>query len=183
MKKSRFAFAVAVSTIVITLTLSAIAAAEVLITVIGDSNVVGKGVSSSDSYPAKLERALKARGYDVRVVNSGRIGDTTAGVLARLDSDVSQGTKTVIVWVGINDIRAGASEATVEANRRAIASRLKARGIAVLLLGPRHGLRNQPQYLLGDPQFHLNPAGYDVIVAQTLPRIQTLIGAAGKKSS
>ena len=134
------------------------------------------------SHPAKLERALKARGYDVHVVNAGRTGDTTAGVLARLDSDVSQDTKVAVVWVGINDIRSGASEAAVEANRRAIASRLKARGIAVLLLGPRHGLRNQSQYLLGDPQFHLNPAGYDVIVARTLPRIQSLIGGAGKKS-
>lgn len=183
MKKLHLAFVFAVSTIALGWNFSETAAAEpIQIVVIGDSNVVGKGVSRSEAYPAKLERALKARGYDVGVVNAGRTGDTTDGVLARVDSDVPQGTKLAIVWVGINDLRSGASEATVEAGRQAIARRLRARGIPVILVGPRHGLRNQPQYLLGDPQFHLNPAGYDVVVARTLPAIRAVIERASKKN-
>lgn len=180
MRRLQLPFLAVVTAILVLLNWVGTAAAEsTLIVVIGDSNVVGKGVSSSDAYPAKLERALKANGYDVRVSNAGRTGDTTSAVLARLDSDVPQGTKLAIVWVGINDLRAGVSEATVEANRRTIASRLRARGIAVLLLGPRHGLRNQPQFLLGDPHFHLNPAGYDVMVARTLPQVRSSIGRKG----
>jgi lysophospholipase L1-like esterase len=150
----------------------------VVIAAIGDSNVAGKGVSPSEAYPAKLERALRAKGYDVRVINAGMTTDTTQGVLSRLDSAVPQGTRIAIVWVGINDLRAGVPPATVEADRQTIANRLRARGIKVLLLGPRHGLGNSPQFLLGDAQKHLNPAGYDQIVARTLPQVQALIGSA-----
>jgi acyl-CoA thioesterase-1 len=151
-------------------------AETIQIVAVGDSNIAGKGVSSSENYPAKLERALQARGYDAHVANAGINGDTTDSVLSRIDRAVPAGTKLAIVWVGINDLRHGVSAASVEAGRQAIASRLRARGIKVLLLGPRHGLRDQPQYLIGDAQAHLNPAGYDVIVARTLPQVVALIG-------
>jgi acyl-CoA thioesterase I len=148
----------------------------IVIAVIGDNNIAGKGVSASDSYPAKLERALRAKGYDVRVINSGISGDSTQGVLSRLDSAAPQGTRIAIVWVGVNDLRGGGSSATVEAGRQAIAGRLRARGIKVLLLGPRHGMGGNPQFLLGDAQKHLNAAGYDQMVARTLPQVEALIG-------
>jgi lysophospholipase L1-like esterase len=148
----------------------------IVIAAIGDSNIAGKGVSASESYPAKLERALRSKGYDVRVINSGISGDTTEGVLSRLDSAAPAGTRIAIVWVGVNDLRGGGSPATVDAGRQAIASRLRARGIKVLLLGPRHGMGGNPQFLVGDAQHHLNPAGYDQMVARTLPQVEALIG-------
>ncbi len=80
------------------------------------------------------------------------------------------------MWVGINDLRAGVSAAQVQSGRQAIAAKLRARGIKVLMLGPRHGLAGQPQYLTGDQQQHLNAAGYDVIVARTIGRVRALIG-------
>jgi acyl-CoA thioesterase-1 len=150
--------------------------AKAQIVAIGDSNVAGKGVSSSENYPSQLERALRAKGYEVHVVNEGINGDTSAGVLSRIDSAVPSGTRLAIVWVGINDLRAGVPAAQVEANRHAIAAKLRARGIKVLLLGPRHGLAGQPQYLTGDRQNHLNAAGYGVIVARTIGQVQGLIG-------
>ena len=153
-------------------------AEPIQIAAIGDSNIAGKGVSSAEAYPAKLERALRANGYNVRVLNNGINGDTTKGVLSRLNSAAPQGTRIAIVWVGINDLRAGVSPATVEAERQEIANRLQLRGIKVLLLGPRHGLRDQPQYLQGDAQYHLNSAGYDVIVARTLSQVQALVESA-----
>jgi acyl-CoA thioesterase-1 len=151
-------------------------AETIQIVAIGDSNIAGKGVSSSEAYPAKLERALLAKGYDARVTNAGINGDTSAGLLSRLNADVPQGTRVAIVWVGINDLRKGVPAAQVEANRQQAAARLRARGIKVLLLGPRHGLVGQPKYLIGDQQQHLNPAGYDVIVARTVGRVQALLG-------
>ncbi len=150
-------------------------AEPVTIVAIGDSNIAGKGVSSSETYPAKLERALRARGYDVRVVNEGMTGDTVPGVASRAAA-VPAGTKLVIVWVGVNDLRDGVPAAKVESGRQAIAAQLRARGIKVLLLGPRHGLGEQPQYLIGDRQKHLNAAGYDVMVARTIGRVEALIG-------
>src|SRR5262252_9197490 len=53
------------------------------IVVFGDSLVAGLGLKPSDAFPAQLERALKARGYSVEVINAGVSGDTTAGGLAR----------------------------------------------------------------------------------------------------
>ncbi len=60
-------------------------ARQLHVVVLGDNNIRGKGVSLHDAYPAQLERALRARGVDVTVANSGRDGDTTTGVMARLD--------------------------------------------------------------------------------------------------
>ena len=52
---------------------------------LGDSLTAGFGLPASDSFPAQLEVALKARGLSVEVLNAGVSGDTTAGGLARLD--------------------------------------------------------------------------------------------------
>ncbi|MGL4559403.1 MAG: GDSL-type esterase/lipase family protein, partial [Afipia sp.] len=38
------------------------ARAQVQVAVIGDSNVYGKGISSSENYPSQLQAALNARG-------------------------------------------------------------------------------------------------------------------------
>jgi acyl-CoA thioesterase I len=156
-------------------------AEPIIVAAIGDSNIAGNGVSPSDAYPAKLERALRAKGYDVRVLNNGINGDTAKGVLSRLDSAAPQGTKVAVVLVGINDLRAGVSAATVEANRQTIARNLRARGIGVILLGPRHGLPSHPEYLQGDIQTHLNAADYDAIVARTLPQVTDLLDHASQK--
>src|SRR5450631_1050982 len=133
MKQLYCAFVLVIATWTFGWMTSSGAQAQTLIAVIGDSNVAGKGVSSSENYPTKLERALKAKGYDVRVVNLGITGDTTSGVLSRLDS-VPQGTRVAIVWVGVNDRRRGVPEATIQGNHQEIARQLRARGIAVLVL-------------------------------------------------
>jgi acyl-CoA thioesterase-1 len=51
----------------------------------GDSLTAGLGVPIEDAYPARLERRLRAEGYNYRVVNAGVSGDTTAGGLRRVD--------------------------------------------------------------------------------------------------
>ena len=71
--------------------------AQAQIVAIGASNVAGRGVSSSDAWPAQLEGMLAAKGRNVHVTNAGISGDTNAGMLARLDSAVTQGTKVVLL--------------------------------------------------------------------------------------
>ena len=80
------------------------ALAEIRIVALGDSGIYGQGVGRNETYPAKLERALKARGHDVSVANAGSNGDTTQGVLNRLDTAVPQGTQIVVLSVGVNDV-------------------------------------------------------------------------------
>ena len=64
---------------------------------LGASNTFGKGVSRSQSYPAQLETLLRKSGLDVRVVNAGINGDTTGGMLARLDRVVPKRTGVAVL--------------------------------------------------------------------------------------
>ncbi|MET0157164.1 MAG: GDSL-type esterase/lipase family protein, partial [Methyloceanibacter sp.] len=67
------------------LSASQAAAPTPVIVAFGDSLTAGLGLPEKDSFPAQLERALKARGQEVKVVNAGVSGDTAAAGLARLD--------------------------------------------------------------------------------------------------
>ncbi len=158
-------------------------AATIQIAAIGDSNVEGFGVAPEDSYPAQLERALKAKGFDVHVLNSGRKEDTIARVQARLDSAAPPGTQIAIVWVGVNDKRAGMSITAVRAGKQKIVSSLEARGIEVLSFrgDPGEDLRNNPRLVRGDWQRHFNAAGYGQIVERTLPQVIALIERVNHK--
>ena len=59
--------------------------------------------------------------------NRGIAGDTTAGVLARLDASVRGSPERIFVMVGLNDLFTGVPEAEVEANMRQILSGLAER--------------------------------------------------------
>jgi acyl-CoA thioesterase I len=96
---------------------------------LGASNTAGKGVSPSQAYPAQLEIMLRARGFDVNVINAGVSGDTTGGMMARLESAVPKGTSVVILQPGGNDLRKGAPNYTAE-----LRSRLSAMGVKVIML-------------------------------------------------
>lgn len=63
---------------------------------LGASNTEGYGVGSVQAYPSQLERMLRARGLSVSVRNAGVSGNTTAQMLARLDSAVPAGTRLVL---------------------------------------------------------------------------------------
>jgi hypothetical protein len=71
--------------------------AQAQIVAFGASNVAGRGVSGSEAFPAQLERMLSAKGYNVHVANAGISGDTNAGMLARLDQAVPDGTRIVLL--------------------------------------------------------------------------------------
>ena len=73
------------------------AADAATIVALGASNTFGKGVARNQAYPAQLEAILRAKGANVRVVNAGINGDTTEGMLQRLDRAVPNGTSAVIL--------------------------------------------------------------------------------------
>ena len=101
----------------------------------GDSLMAGYQLAPGDAYPAKLEAALKAQGIDVAIANAGVSGDTTAAGLARIDWSVPDGTDAVILELGANDALRGVPPQETERNLDAMLTRLKARGIAVILMG------------------------------------------------
>ena len=72
--------------------------ADAQVVCLGASNTAGKGVSQQEAYPAQLEIMLRARHYDGGVANAGVSGDTTWGMLNRLESAVPIGTRVVISY-------------------------------------------------------------------------------------
>jgi len=103
----------------------------------GDSLTTGYGLPKADSFAAKLEVALRARGLDVSVANAGVSGDTASMGLARLDWSIPADTDGVIVELGANDMLRGQPPATTRKALTDILSRLKSRGVPVLLAGMR----------------------------------------------
>jgi acyl-CoA thioesterase-1 len=101
----------------------------------GDSLAAGFGLGSRDGFTAKLEMALKAKGIEARVINGGLSGDTSAGGLARLDWALEPKPDFAIVELGANDGLRGLDPAQTRANLDAILTKLKAKGVPVLLAG------------------------------------------------
>ena len=113
----------------------AAAAEPVKLVALGDSLTAGLGLERDDAFPARLERALKARGHDVEITNAGVSGDTTAGGLARVDWSVGADADGVIVELGANDALRGITPSETRANLDQLISRLLERNTAVLLAG------------------------------------------------
>ena len=111
------------------------AAATPVIVAFGDSLTAGLGLPEKDSFPAQLERVLKARGQEVKVVNAGVSGDSAAAGLARLDWAMPDDASAVIVELGANDALQGLDPAATKATIEKIITELKARGLPILLAG------------------------------------------------
>ena len=101
----------------------------------GDSLMAGYQLDAGQSFPEKLEAALKARGHDVVITNAGVSGDTTSGGLSRLDWSVPDDTDLVILELGANDMLRGLSPDVTEKNLTAMIERLQERDIDVILAG------------------------------------------------
>ncbi len=110
-------------------------AAEKTILALGDSLTAGFGLNGSESFPSKLQMALRDAGHKVRVINGGVSGDTTAGGLARLDWLMQELPDLVIVEMGANDALRGQPPAGTRRNLDSIIRRIKARSVKVVVAG------------------------------------------------
>jgi acyl-CoA thioesterase I len=107
----------------------------VKLVVLGDSLSAGLGLSASDAFPAKLQKSLRDKGIAVDIGNAGVSGDTASGGRDRLDWSVPEGTRGVILELGANDALRGTDPAVTRSALSDILTRLKARGVPVLLCG------------------------------------------------
>ena len=102
---------------------------------LGDSLTAGYNLPGSAAFPVKLEQALRRKGVAVEIVNAGVSGDTSQAGLERLDWSVPDGTDGVILELGANDALRGIDPAQTRQSLEAIITRLRQRGIAVMLAG------------------------------------------------
>jgi acyl-CoA thioesterase-1 len=103
--------------------------------VLGDSLSAGLGLPGPAAFPARLQKTLNNNGIEVDMINAGVSGDTTSGGRDRLDWSVPEGTEAVILELGANDALRGVDPKVTRSALTDILTRLKARGIAVLLCG------------------------------------------------
>jgi acyl-CoA thioesterase-1 len=104
----------------------------------GDSLLAGYGLEDGESYPDRLEQALRARGVNARIVNTGVSGDTTAAGLQRLEftlKNQSVKPELAIISLGGNDMLRSLPPEETRANLEKILQRLKQDDIPVVLLG------------------------------------------------
>jgi acyl-CoA thioesterase-1 len=113
----------------------AAAAKPIKLVVLGDSLSAGLGLPAAAAFPERLQKSLRSKGMAVDIVNAGVSGDTASGGRDRLDWSVPEGTDGVIVELGANDALRGTDPAVTHAALSDILTRLKARGIAVMLCG------------------------------------------------
>ncbi|HCT72490.1 MULTISPECIES: arylesterase [Psychrobacter] len=108
----------------------------ITILALGDSLTEGLGVDKNDNYPAQLEDRLQAMGYDnAKVINSGLSGETSTGLVNRLDWVLQTKPDVTILTIGANDAIRGIDVATIEANIRMAVKRLQDNGSVVILGG------------------------------------------------
>jgi acyl-CoA thioesterase I len=143
--------------------------APLRIVALGASNTAGWGVAASESYPAQLEALFAAKGLPASVANAGVPGDTTGGMLARLDREVPPGTQLVILQPGTNDERYGSGAERI-ANIAEIGRRLDGRGIKLLII-ENSMLEELPASELREDGIHYTPKGYTLLAQRILPLI------------
>jgi acyl-CoA thioesterase-1 len=192
--------------LIVALTLFGVATAEAQVVALGDSQTRGYLLPLSDAWPAKLEGLLHQRGIKVSVANEGVNGDTSDGMLSRLDSAVPSGTRVVILMCCGNDNKDKRHiVADHLGNVTAMVTRLRARGIAVVYSAARgvayRGLDNAgaaaarsagalwcgesyqglpPEDKEDSPAgVHPTPSGHDKIAARMLPCVLRALGRSG----
>ncbi len=107
--------------------------------VLGDSLTAGYGLAQADGFVPRLEAALRAEGYDIRVIGAGVSGDTSAGGLARLPwllaGPEQDRPDAVMVELGGNDGLRGLDPEAMEKNLDGILGLLDDRGLPAILTG------------------------------------------------
>ena len=108
---------------------------QIKILVLGDSLTAGYGLDKNGSFPAVLEKYLRASGWDTTIANGGVSGDTSAGGKNRLKWALTKNPDVVIIELGANDGLRGLNPNNTKENLAAILRELRQRKISVLLAG------------------------------------------------
>jgi acyl-CoA thioesterase I len=200
-------------------TVPGVAVAEAIkIAVFGDSSTYGSGpggrggrtgltggVPTTENFAAKLERALRARGWDISVSDKSAPGRLASGAAPLVSSQIPAGTQLSIVVLGATDINyRRASPAEVAFNLNALIDALHSRGSMVIVVkqwgaavtaainsadaiaGWWNGMYGgaavvRPEYDSGDGE-HLNSAGFDIVVARAVPDVERVLASRGFRS-
>ena len=102
---------------------------------LGTSLTAGLGLDPDSAYPQQIQRKIDASGLPYQTVNAGVSGETSAGLLRRLDWVLRRPADVIVVETGANDGLRGLPVAATRATIGEILTRIRAvRPDATLLL-------------------------------------------------
>ncbi|GMM92769.1 arylesterase [Qipengyuania sp. MTN3-11] len=122
---------------------------ERVILAFGDSLFAGYGLGEAEAYPERLQVALRGEGVNVRVIDAGVSGDTSAAGAQRLGfvlDGLDAKPDLVLLELGGNDLLRGIEPAQTRANFEAMLEELRSRDIPVLIMGMRAPPNYGPEY-------------------------------------
>ena len=102
---------------------------------LGDSLTEGYKLAKDEAYPAIIERQLKAQKKDVKVINGGVSGATSASGLKRLDWYLKSKPDIMVLALGANDGLRGLKVSETQKNLSLVIETAQKRDITVILAG------------------------------------------------
>jgi acyl-CoA thioesterase-1 len=102
---------------------------------LGDSLTEGYQLSKEEAYPALVEKNLRKRFQNIKVINGGVSGATSASGLKRLDWYLTSKPDIMVLALGANDGLRGMKTHETEKNLSLVIEKAKTRGITVILAG------------------------------------------------
>ena len=107
----------------------------VTILFLGDSLTEGYLVNEEYSYPSLVKENLLGKKYNVKIVNGGLRGDTTAGGLNRYKWFLKTDFDVLFLALGSNDGLRGINLVNIRKNLKEIIEKSKKKGVKVILAG------------------------------------------------
>jgi acyl-CoA thioesterase-1 len=173
---------------------------SVTVVAFGDSLTAGFGTTGNGDYVSLLSNRT-----GVAIINAGRIGDTTADALARINGAVlSRDPDIVIVLLGGNDLLQGVPVPQRISNITSVVQQIRTDGAIVILVGVGHppidpfdgalaGIASQTsssyvpailEGIFGVPSLmadviHPNNAGHAIMADRIEPALRAALAAVG----
>jgi acyl-CoA thioesterase I len=102
---------------------------------IGDSLTEGYNLSKEEAYPALIEKELRKKHQQVKVINGGVSGATSASGLKRLGWHLKAKPDILVLALGANDGLRGLKSTETEKNLSSVIEKAQSQGVEVILVG------------------------------------------------
>lgn len=102
---------------------------------LGDSLTEGYQLSKEEAYPALVEKELRKEKKDIKVINGGSSGATSASGAKRVDWYLKARPDIMVLALGANDGLRGLKIDQTEKNLSSVIEKAQSQGIKVVLAG------------------------------------------------
>lgn len=113
---------------------------------IGDSLTSGFGVAPDEAFTSHIDKYFRQKKLGYQIRNAGVSGDTTSGVLRRLDWLLTEDVATIVLAIGANDGLRGIKIDLSEKNIETLITKIRKKNIRLILCGMKLPPNYGPEY-------------------------------------